>query len=238
MQKLAEDLRQLTGLHMTARQQEQFALYARELVDWSTRMNLTTILDEDGIRIKHFLDSLSCLLVMDQAMPGRVVDVGSGAGFPGIPLKIMLPEMRLTIIESVQKKTIFCRHLVEALGLEGVEVEALRVEDAGRMPKHRQQYDWALARALGPMPVVAEYLLPLVRVGGTMLTQRGLNGAQEAEDARRAMLIFGGKLREARKVSLPGLEERYLLVVEKVKPTPPDYPRRAGIAVKKPLIKH
>ncbi len=235
MQLLADDVRRLTGLEMSPRQVEQFEIYARELVDWNTRMNLTTILDEEGIRVKHFLDSLSCLLVIDQQQPGKVVDVGSGAGFPGIPLKIMLPEMRLTIIESVQKKTIFCKHLVEALGLEGVEVEALRAEDAGRSPRHRQQYDWALARALGPLPVVAEYLLPLVRVGGAMLAQRGPGGAQDAQDAKLPMLTLGGRLRQARAVSLPGLEERYLLVVEKVKPTPPEYPRRAGIPSKKPL---
>lgn len=235
MQRLADEVRQLTGLQMTARQQEQFAQYARELVDWNTRMNLTTILDEDGMRIKHFLDSLSCLLVLEQTKARRVVDVGSGAGFPGIPLKIMLPEMRLTIIESVQKKTVFCRHLAEVLDLEGVEVEALRAEDAGHLPKHRNQYDYALARALGPMAVVAEYLLPLVHVGGAMIAQRGISGAQDAEDARRAMLILGGSLRVARTVHLPGLEERYLLVVDKVKPTPPEYPRRAGIPSKKPL---
>jgi 16S rRNA (guanine527-N7)-methyltransferase len=162
--------------------------------------------------------------------------VGTGAGFPGIPIKIVCPAMRLTLFESVGKKAEFCRHVVGALELEGVEVIQERAEVAGQLPGHREAYDWAVARAVAAMPVLCEYLLPLLKVGGRMLAMKGESAPAEAHAAEKAMRILGGRLRQLVPVALPGVvEERFLVVVDKVAATHSQYPRRVGIPSKKPL---
>ena len=236
MQKLAQQVRDVVGLRLTTGQLRALEHYERELLTWNTRFNLTAIRDEDGVRVKHFLDSLTCLLAMRDTPVDRVADVGTGAGFPGIPLKIIFPTMRLTLVESVGKKVDFCRHIVTTLGLEGVEVIQERVETLGQQTAHRESYDWVLARAVAILPALAEYLLPLVRVGGRALAMKGESGPAEAQSAERALRILGGHLRQLIPVTLPGVvEERYLVVVDKVAATPNAYPRRVGFAVKHPL---
>jgi len=166
----------------------------------------------------------------------RLIDVGTGAGFPGIPLKILYPSMHLTLLESVGKKAAFCRHAVEVLKLEEVEVITGRAEELGQLPGQRETYDWAVARAVAALPVLAEYLLPLVRVGGKMLAQKGHSGPVEAQNAELALKLLGGRMRQLLPVALPGVaEERYLVVVDKVAATPPQYPRKPGFPAKKPL---
>ena len=236
MQELIRETQDLLGFTLSAEQLAAFETYRRELEAWNTRANLTAIRDPEEVRRKHFLDSLSCLLVMEGTPMGRVVDVGSGAGFPGLPLKIVQPDIHLTLIESVTKKTAFLEHIVQVLDLGGVEVLTLRAEEAGRMPEHRESYDCALARAVAPMAALAEYLLPLVKVGGRMLAQKGESGPRELEEAREAIRVLGGKPGEVFPVNIPGVEERrYLVVVEKVGETPEKYPRRVGIPGKRPL---
>jgi 16S rRNA (guanine527-N7)-methyltransferase len=210
--------------------------YERELLDWNRKFNLTAIRDADGIRTKHFLDSLSCVLAWKANPPSRLADVGTGAGFPGLVLKIVYPAMRLTLIESVGKKARFCRHMVETLNLEGVEVIHGRAEEVGRDKAHREKYDWAVARAVANLRVLSEYLLPLLKVGGTMLAQKGESGPAEAHSAERAMKILGGRIRQLVPVVLPGVaEERYLVLVDKAAATPLSYPRKAGMPFKNPL---
>jgi 16S rRNA (guanine527-N7)-methyltransferase len=166
----------------------------------------------------------------------RVIDIGTGAGFPGLPLKIVSPNMHLTLVESVGKKTDFCRHIVQQLGLEGVQVVQERAETVGHTPAHRQQYDWALARAVAVLPVLAEYLLPLVRIGGAMLAMKGESAPAEAHNAEHALRVLGGRLSKLIPVTLPGVvEEHYLVVVNKVAATPDMYPRRVGLPAKRPL---
>jgi 16S rRNA (guanine527-N7)-methyltransferase len=144
--------------------------------------------------------------------------------------------MKLTLVESVGKKAMFCEHLVSLLGLENVEVIKGRAEEVGQMSAHREQYDWAVARAVANMNVLAEYLLPLVKVGGTMLAQKGESGPAEAQSAEKAMKLLGGKLRQVIPVSLPGVaDDRYLVLVDKSAATPPKYPRKAGVPMKRPL---
>jgi 16S rRNA (guanine527-N7)-methyltransferase len=190
----------------------------------------------EGIRTKHFLDSFSCVLAWKENPPRRLIDIGTGAGFPGITLKILYPSMRLTLVESVGKKTNFCRHMVETLKLEATEVVTARAEDVGQMPAHREAYDWAVARAVANLPVLAEYLLPLVQVGGAMLAQKGQSGPAETHKAEKAFKILGGRTRQLLPVTLPGVaDERFLVVVDKVAATPPQYPRKPGIPAKQPL---
>jgi 16S rRNA (guanine527-N7)-methyltransferase len=168
--------------------------------------------------------------------PLRLVDVGTGAGFPGIPLKIIYPAMHLTLVESVGKKANFCQHIVDTLGLENVTVIHSRAEDLGQKMGHRESYDWAVARAVANLSVLSEYLLPLVKVGGTILAQKGESGPAEAQSAEKAMKLLGGKLKKLIPVNLPGVaDDRFLVLVDKVAATPPKYPRSAGIAAKMPL---
>ena len=200
MQELTSQAHRQLGLRLSRAQLSALSLYERELVDWNTRFNLTAIRDPQEIHIKHFLDSLTCLVAFRESPLGRLIDVGTGAGFPGIPLKIIYPKMHLTLVESVGKKAEFCRHVVKILDLQGVEVVQERAEVLGQDPAHREQYDWAVARAVAILPVLAEYLLPLVRVGGSMLAMKGESGPAEAHTAEHAMRVLGGHLRQL----LPG----------------------------------
>ena len=236
METITQQAKALLGLNLTPAQQAAFDLYEQTLLEWNARFNLTAIRDPQEIRTKHFLDSLSCLLAMRGAPAERVIDVGTGAGFPGIPLKILLPSTRLTLVESVGKKADFCQHLVETLRLDGVQVVAERAEAVGQISAHRERYDWSLARAVAGMPILAEYLLPLVKVGGRMLAMKGESAPAEAHSGENAFRMLGGQLQQLIPVNLPGVaENRYLVVVEKTAATPPAYPRRTGLPAKKPL---
>jgi 16S rRNA (guanine527-N7)-methyltransferase len=236
MNKLAQQARNLLGIQLTSRQLNALEVYEQELLHWNEHTNLTAIREAEQIRIKHFLDSLTCLIVIREAPPARVVDVGSGAGFPGLPLKIIYPSMQLTLVESIGKKVDFCRHVIQTLGLEGVQVIQERAEALGQMPEHRQQYDWALARAVAVMSVLVEYLLPLVRVGGAALAMKGESAPAEAHAAEHATRLLGGHLRKLIPITLPGVvEDRYLVVIDKVAATPNAYPRRVGMPAKHPL---
>ncbi|MEW6400487.1 MAG: 16S rRNA (guanine(527)-N(7))-methyltransferase RsmG [Chloroflexota bacterium] len=236
MEKLVQEALQLFNVHLTGRQVMSLITYERELMDWNQKFNLTAIRDVESIRTKHFLDSFSCVLAWRASPPHRLVDVGTGAGFPGLPLKILYPSMKLTLVESVGKKAMFCHHIVRVLGLEGVDVLQTRAEALGQKPEHREQYDWAVARAVANMNVLCEFLLPLVRVGGTMLAQKGESGPAEAQSAEKAMRLLGGKLRQLLPVNLPGVaDDRYIVLVDKVAATPPKYPRKPGMPGKTPL---
>lgn len=235
-QGLKKSVQELVSCQLTPSQLKDFAWYADELMEWNQRFNLTAITDPEGIEVRHFLDSLTCLLAMGPNPSGRVVDVGAGAGFPGLPIKIVCPQIRLTLIEATAKKVDFCRHIVHGLSLKGVEVIHGRAEDLGQMEIHRGVYDVALARAVAPMPVLAEYLLPLLRIGGLAVAQKGETGPAEAHAAEEAIEIVGGHLDRLIPIELPGVvEPRYLVLIKKVVATPEKYPRRAGIPKKRPL---
>jgi 16S rRNA (guanine527-N7)-methyltransferase len=236
MEKLVQDALALFNVHITGRQVISLITYEKELLEWNQKFNLTAIRDVESIRTKHFLDSLSCVLAWKATPPNRLIDVGTGAGFPGVPLKILYPNLKLTLVESVGKKAMFCQHIVGVLGLEHVDVIQARAEDLGQDAHHREKYDWAVARAVANLNVLSEYLMPLVKVGGTMLAQKGESGPAEAQSAEPAMKLLGGKLRQLIPVNLPGVaDDRYLILVDKVAATPPKYPRKPGIAAKQPL---
>lgn len=224
------------GVGLSRRQLDAFAWYASELAAWNERFNLTAITEPAEIEVKHFLDSLSCLLALKPRPGDRMVDVGSGAGFPGLPLKIVMPWLQVTLVEATGKKAEFCRHMVEGLALESVTVVHARAEDVGQMAEHRQAYQWAVARAVAHLQVLAEYLMPLVRLGGRAIAQKGETGPAEAHAAEGALRILGGRVQQLITVELPRVPEtRYLVVMEKTAATPGEYPRRAGVPTRKPL---
>jgi 16S rRNA (guanine527-N7)-methyltransferase len=236
MENLAREALSLFNVHLTGRHIVALTIFERELLDWNQKFNLTAIRDVESIRTKHFLDSFSCVQAWKANPPLRLVDVGTGAGFPGIPLKILYPAMQLTLVESVGKKAKFCQHVVDVLGLENVKVIHSRAEDLGQKAEHRESYDWAVARAVANLNLLSEYLLPLVKIGGIALAQKGESAPAEAQSAEKAMKLLGGKLKQLIPINLPGVaDDRYLVLVDKVAATPPKYPRSAGMAVKMPL---
>ena len=236
MEKLVDDALALFDLHLTQQQITALLRYETELIEWNQKFNLTAIRDVESIRTKHFLDSFSCVLAWKASSPDRLIDVGTGAGFPGLPLRILYPNLKLTLVESVGKKAKFCQHIVDTLGLKNVAVIQARAEEVGQDSKHREKYDWAVARAVANLSALSEYLLPLVKVGGNMLAQKGERGPAEAQSAEKAIELLGGKLKQLIQVNLPGVvDEHYLVVVEKVAATPPKYPRKPGLPAKQPL---
>ena len=238
MELLRQSAEEILNLVLTSEQIHQFELYLKELIVWNEKFNLTSIEDPQEIVFKHFLDSLSCLSVIpiDSQKSGfRLIDVGTGAGFPGIPLKIVCPRTRLTLIDSVGKKIDFCQHIAVTLGLKDVEFLKMRAEDLGQSKQYRESFDWSVARAVAKLPVLLEYLLPLVKTGGFALAQKAQNVEEEMRTSKPALKILGGTLVKVYPVRLPGMDARNLLVFKKIRSTPPMYPRHSGIPGKKPL---
>ena len=224
------------GIRLDQRQLAQFARYQELLQEWNQYLNLTAIIEAEAIQVRHFLDSLSITTETGDLTGQRLIDVGAGAGFPGLPLKILFPGLFLTLVESVAKKCRFLEAVVVALNFDDVTIINERVEHIGQMVAHRESYDWAVARAVSSMTVLAEYMLPLVRIGGHILAQKGANSEDEIAAAGFAFVTLGGGKPRAMPLTLPGIEQiRYLVVAQKVAQTPATYPRRAGIPTKKPL---
>ena len=226
------------GVPISPHQLAQFERYAADLVAWNRRSNLTTITDPLDIVRKHFLDSLSVLSVCEPEPGARVIDVGSGAGFPGLPLRIARPDLRVTLLEATRKKCDFLRHVVTVLALDNVHVVNGRAEDAARAAAHRERYDIAVARAVAETTTLAEYLLPFVRVGGWALAMKSGEVEAEVERAARAIATLGGRLQCIAPLSVPGIDEpRTVVVIGKAALTPGKYPRRAGMPEKRPIAK-
>ena len=224
------------GVTLTEQQIAQFAQYEALLLEWNAQINLTAIREPAEIRIRHFLDAVSCVQVTGDLNGRSLIDVGTGAGFPGLPLKILFPQLKLTLLESVQKKARFLQTVVDELTLDEVTVIAERAEMVGQLPEHRETYDWAVARAVAEMRILVEYLLPFCVVGGFMLAQKGGSAAQETAVAEKAIRLLGGRHLRATEIYLPGRDEpHYLVMLEKQKETPAKYPRRVGMPAKRPL---
>jgi 16S rRNA (guanine527-N7)-methyltransferase len=235
--RLPQAARELLGLELTAEQQQAFEQYAEELIAWNkSRANLTAITDPIGIEVRHFLDSLSVMRVARLAPGTRLVDVGTGAGFPGIPLRIVNPDVQLALLEATGKKIAFLEHIARHLRLTGVQFINARAEEAGQDPEHREQYDVVVARSVAHMPILAEYTLPLCRIGGKCIAMKGESAAAETAEAENALRLLGGRLVQLTPVELPHVAEtHYLVVIQKVAATPPYYPRRPGHPSRKPL---
>ena len=227
-------LRQL-GLALSDTQIEQFQLYRAELLDWNTRMNLTAITDPEEVLVKHFLDSLTLLAVIDKPRL-RLLDIGTGAGFPGLPLKIVRPQWSVTLLEATGKKVTFLNHVIKALQLEDVVAMHGRAEEFAHKPAYRAAFDVVTARAVAAIPTLLEYAAPYVRVGGLIILPKKGNLTDELFHGKQAAKIVGATFKSNTTLLLPGLlDERNLLVWEQRKPCPAQYPRSGSVMVKKPL---
>ena len=219
-------------------QERQFSRHYTTLADWSKRINLTSIVQPEAVQTLHFLDSLTVANALPAGVlqSGRVLDVGAGAGFPGIPLKIAFPGIKLELIEATTKKVNFLSHLIDHLGLDDVEVRLGRAEDLANNPNLRESFDVVLARGLAKMAALAELTLSFLRPGGLLVAHKKGDIDQELTNAAKAIEVMGGKPPNLRNVEAPGLKDgRVLVVVEKVSPTPVGYPRRAGLPAKQPI---
>ncbi|MEZ4662176.1 MAG: 16S rRNA (guanine(527)-N(7))-methyltransferase RsmG [Caldilineaceae bacterium] len=232
------------GIELSDDQIAQFESYFHALVEWNQKFNLTSITEYTEVQTKHFLDSLAALsliaeelnLALPLSTPLNLIDVGSGAGFPGAPLKIAAPALRLSLLDGTTKKIRFLQHLVDVLALNNVTIVQGRAEELGRQSAYREQYDIVTGRAVAPLNTLVEYLLPLARLGGLVVIYKGGGAAEEFMAARKAIDILGGETVRFAPVEVPFLEQkRFILLLKKVKHTPGLYPRGQGLARKKPL---
>ena len=222
------------GIEITAEQGEKFNTYGKFLVEYNEKVNLTAITDPDEIAVKHFADCAIPLSLTEIKPGASLIDVGTGAGFPGVPLKIMRDDLKLTLLDSLNKRLTFLQQLSEKLGQQNELVHA-RAEMAGIDPKLREKYDYATSRAVAQLAVLCEYCLPLVKVGGCMIALKGPDCSAEIAAAKNAIEILGGKLKEVKEYDLADAGSRTLVVIEKVAPTPKKYPRQRIKITEKPL---
>lgn len=213
---------------------EKFAVYMELLREWNEKINLTAITDEEGILVKHFFDSCSISEFVDNN--SKIIDVGTGAGFPGLPLKIVNDTLNLTLVDSLNKRINFLNEVKDKLGLKNVETVHGRAEDIGIDNKYREKYDFAVSRAVAELRILVEYLLPLVKVGGKVIAMKGPNIDEEVENAKKAVKLLGGEIERIESFRLGNTDnERTVIIIKKIKNTELKYPRKPGIPRKNPL---
>jgi 16S rRNA methyltransferase gidB len=213
---------------------EKFAVYMELLREWNEKINLTAITDEEGILVKHFFDSCSISEFVDNN--SKIIDIGTGAGFPGLPLKIVNDTLNLTLVDSLNKRINFLNEVKNKLGLKNVETVHGRAEDVGIDNKYREKYDFAVSRAVAELRILVEYLLPLVKVGGKVIAMKGPNIDEEVENSKKAVKLLGGEIERIESFRLGNTDnERTIIIIKKIKNTESKYPRKAGIPRKNPL---
>lgn len=229
-------LLQEKGIQLTKKQEQQFDSYFNILVEWNEKMNLTAITDRDEVYLKHFYDSMSASFYYEFKPGQRLIDVGAGAGFPSIPLKILFPELQVNIVDSLRKRITFLEQLADELDLDGVSFFHDRAETFGQSKQHREQYDLVTARAVARMSVLAELCLPLIKKGGDFLAMKATGTTEELKDAQKALSLLGGVFVKDEQFSLPiEHSERHIIHIKKEKNTPKKYPRKPGTPNKSPL---
>ena len=242
MEKLRAGAQKL-GYRLTPEQLEQFSIYYQELVDWNQRLNLTRIIDYEEVQIKHFPDSLTVTLALKSSITSnhpRLLDVGTGAGFPGIPLKILLPHISLVLLEATTKKTTFLHHLKEKLGLHDIEIIVDRAEEIAHLEQYREKFDIVLSRGVASLPTLVELTLPFCTIDGQFIAQKKESIEQEISQATKAISTLGGNSGKVEVIKIELEEftnERYLAIIDKVSPTPVQYPRRPGLPAKRPIVR-
>jgi len=229
------DLKQL-GIALSDHQMKQFLKYYELLVEWNEFMNLTAITEYDEVMKKHFLDSLSLIKTYDVSKNRTVIDVGTGAGFPGLAIKIAYPELQVTLLDSLNKRIKFLDEVILQLGLTGVETVHGRAEDYAKADKLREKFDLCVSRAVANLTSLTEYCLPFVKVGGEFISYKSEKMSEELEHAKKAISVLGGKYDRCEEFYLPESDIfRNLVVIKKVKETPKKYPRKAGMPTKEPI---
>lgn len=239
MRRLTQGLSEL-GLELSSTQAKQFELYYQELLEWNTRINLTSITDYEEVQTKHFFDSITVTLALAKEEMGKpdlsIIDIGTGAGFPGLPLKILLDQSRLVLLDSIAKKAAFLRHISQQLKLSNVEVVTGRAEEIARLPSYRQQFDLVVSRAVALLPTLMELALPFCQIGGKFVAQKKGEISREIDRAGKAINVLGGRLNQVRSIEFEELsDERCLVIIDKIRPTPEEYPRRPGIPKRRPI---
>lgn len=233
LKKAAEEY----GISLSETQLQQFDRYQELLVEWNQKMNLTALTEPKDVAIKHMIDSVS---VYDEKWFSEgmsVIDVGTGAGFPGLPLKILCPSLKVTLLDSLNKRVKFLETVVSELGLSDIVCVHARAEEAARQKQYREKFDAVVSRAVARLPILAEYDLPFVRVGGFFAAMKGAKYEEEAEEAKKAVKLLGGGAPVLREIKLPGLEDkRGIIYIRKEKKTPSVYPRKAGTPEKNPIL--
>lgn len=225
-----------TGITITEKQLDQFEKFFHMVLETNKSYNLTAIIDEKEFAVKHLIDSLTCFKAVDFKINAAVLDVGAGAGFPGIPLVIFRSDLALTMLETTEKRVKFLKKAISGLGLNNVEAVHTRAEDFGRKKFFRDKYDIVVSRAVAPLSVLAEYCLPPLREGGVFIAMKGPKIQEEVKATQNALFVLGGAVKDIVDIQLPVTgDERKLVVISKIKATPETYPRRAGIPAKKPL---
>lgn len=224
------------GVELSEKQLQQFQRYYELLIEWNEKINLTAITEPQEVAVKHFIDSVSAWDKKRFEGAKSIIDVGTGAGFPGIPLKIFQPQLKLVLLDSLNKRIKFLQTVVDELQLDNVECIHARAEEGAKNPKLRENFDIAVSRAVARLPVLAEYCIPFVKVGGTFAALKGMKFAEEAEEGKKALQILGGSEPISVEKKLPGLDDkRAVIYVKKIKSTPKKYPRKAGTPDKDPL---
>lgn len=225
------------GLNLTEDQISAFNKYYELLYEWNKKINLTAITEPKDVAIKHMVDSLSCFKADLFKENISLIDVGTGAGFPGLPLKIFYPSLKLTLLDSLNKRVKFLQLVVDELGLKDVEVIHTRSEEAARNKKYREKFDLATARAVARLPIICEYCLPFVKDGGTFIALKGRQYEEEATQAQKAIKILGGEIADIMPVKLPEIDDkRAVIYIKKIKSTPKTYPRKAGTPERNPIV--
>ncbi len=224
------------GIDLTELQLQQFDRFFQMMVETNKHMNLTAITEEDEVISKHLVDSLSCSKVMDMSKVKSIIDIGTGAGFPGIPLKIAYPEIEIVLVDSLQKRIKFLNQVIEELGLTKVSAIHGRAEDLARNKEYRANFDLCVSRAVANLSTLTEYCIPFVRVNGYFVSYKAQKGMEELENAKNCLNVLGCKMEEANQFKLEGDDsDRILLKIKKCKGTPKLYPRKAGVPSKNPL---
>ena len=222
------------GIELSEEKLQKFNMYKELLKEWNKRINLTSILDDDDIAIKHFVDSLSIWKYIEGGR-ASLIDVGTGAGFPSIPVKIVRDDIDMVLLDSLDKRIKFLNDVTDKLGLENIKAVHKRAEELGVAPEYREKFDYATARAVAPLPTLLEYCLPFVKKGGLFIAMKGSN-VHEIDDSKNALKILGGEIVEINQFNLPDSDyKRNIIIIRKVYNTPSNYPRKAGKPSKIPL---
>lgn len=222
------------GVLLNEKQINQFYTYMNLLLEWNEKINLTAITKPEEIILKHFIDSMT--IAKEIKEEARLIDVGTGAGFPGIPLKIIREDMEVTLLDSLNKRILFLQEVINQLSLTKVEAIHSRVEEFGKNKKYRESFDYATSRAVANLSTLSEYLIPLVKVNGCCISMKGPDIKEEIQQSKKAILLLGGKIEKIHNFQLPKSDiKRNVIVIRKVKKTPPKYPRKPGMAAKEPI---